>query len=126
MINADADLVTKPVPALLPALGAMTWLQALVAPALFAPGVVVPRAYVEVWQLASGWNGVLLAELARLAPQDRIGETTGAVLTASTAGLLVAPLLVAVIDAVAGLGAAFLVLAAFAPRGTIALTRGRK
>ena len=40
---------------------------------------------------ASGWNGVFLAEVARLAPQDRIGETTGAVLTASYAGLLSDP-----------------------------------
>jgi MFS family permease len=42
---------------------------------------------------ASGWNGVFLAEVARLAPQDRIAETTGAVLTASYAGLLITPLL---------------------------------
>jgi len=30
----------------------MTWLQALVALALFAPGVVAPRAHIEVWQLS--------------------------------------------------------------------------
>ncbi|MES1149740.1 MAG: MFS transporter, partial [Bradyrhizobium guangdongense] len=39
----DADAAARPAPALLPALGAMTWLQALVALALFAPGVVAPR-----------------------------------------------------------------------------------
>jgi len=70
---------------------------------------------------ASGWNGVFLAEIARLAPQDRIGETTGAVLTASYAGLLVAPALVSMIDAAAGLGAAFVALAALAFCGTMAL-----
>lgn len=75
---------------------------------------------------ASGWNGVFLAEIARLAPQDRIGETTGAVLTASYAGLLIAPALVSAIDAVAGLGAAFVVLAVLAFCGTLALIRGEK
>ncbi|TPQ32762.1 MFS transporter [Bradyrhizobium guangdongense] len=75
---------------------------------------------------ASGWNGVFLAEIARLAPQDRIGETTGAVLTASYAGLLIAPALVSVIDAVAGLGTAFVVLAVLAFCGTLALMRGDK
>jgi MFS family permease len=73
---------------------------------------------------ASGWNGVFIAEIARLAPQDRIGETTGAVLTASYAGLLLAPALVSLLDAVAGLGMAFFVLACLAFAGTIALIRG--
>ena len=47
----DANTAIRPAPALLPALGAMTSLQALVALALFAPGVVAPRAHIEVWQL---------------------------------------------------------------------------
>lgn len=72
---------------------------------------------------ASGWNGVFLAEIARLAPQDRIGETTGAVLTASYGGLLVAPTLVSAIDAFLGLGAAFIALACLALAGTSALLR---
>jgi hypothetical protein len=42
-----------------------------------------------------------VAEIARLAPQDRIGETTGAVLTASYAGLLAAPALVSILDGTA-------------------------
>ena len=75
---------------------------------------------------ASGWNGVFLAEVARLAPQDRIGETTGAVLTASYAGLLTAPALVSAIDAIAGLGAAFVTLAGLAFVGALALFRGSK
>ncbi len=73
---------------------------------------------------ASGWNGVFIAEIARLAPQDRIGETTGAVLTASYAGLLVAPALVSILDGVAGLGAAFFALACLALCGTVALIWG--
>jgi MFS-type transporter involved in bile tolerance (Atg22 family) len=75
---------------------------------------------------ASGWNGVFLSEIARLAPQDRIGETTGAVLTASYAGLLAAPALVSAIDAVASLGAAYFALGCLALCGTAALVWGRK
>ena len=57
----------------------MTSLQALVALALFAPGVVAPRAHIEVWQLsmfscavfavgipASFWGGGLIARLGSL------------------------------------------------------------
>lgn len=73
---------------------------------------------------ASGWNGVFVAEIARLAPQDRIGETTGAVLTASYAGLLAAPALVSILDGAASLGAAFFALACLALCGTVALIRG--
>ena len=40
---------------------------------------------------ASGWNGVFIAEIARLARVDRVAETTGAVLTASFTGLPRAP-----------------------------------
>ena len=73
---------------------------------------------------ASGWNGVFIAEIARLAPQDRIGETSGAVLTASYAGLLAAPALVSILDGVASLGAAFFALACLALFGTLALIWG--
>jgi MFS-type transporter involved in bile tolerance (Atg22 family) len=73
---------------------------------------------------ASGWNGVFIAEIARLAPQDRIGETTGAVLTASYAGLLAAPALVSILDGAASLGAAFFALACLALCGTVALIWG--
>jgi MFS-type transporter involved in bile tolerance (Atg22 family) len=73
---------------------------------------------------ASGWNGVFLAEVARLAPQDRIGETTGAVLTASYAGLLATPVIIAAIASLAGIAGAFIGLALLAMGGTVALIRG--
>jgi hypothetical protein len=73
---------------------------------------------------ASGWNGIFLAEVARLAPQDRIGETTGAVLTASYAGLLATPVLISVIENLAGLSGAFVGLATLAFCGTAALIWG--
>ena len=73
---------------------------------------------------ASGWNGVFLAEVARLAPQDRIGETTGAVLTASYAGLLVTPVLISAVESFAGLAGAFVGLAILAFCGTVVLIWG--
>lgn len=42
---------------------------------------------------ALSWHGVLLAEVARLAPAGRIGATTGAVLSFGDAGALILPLL---------------------------------
>jgi MFS family permease len=75
---------------------------------------------------ASGWNGVFLAEVARLAPQDRIGETTGAVLTASYAGLLVTPVLISAVESFAGLAGAFVGLAILAFCGTMVLIRGEE
>ena len=65
-----------------------------------------------------------LAEVARLAPQDRIAETTGAVLTASYAGLLITPLLISIIETFVGLAGAFVGLALLAFAGTAALVRG--
>jgi MFS family permease len=75
---------------------------------------------------ASGWNGVFLAEVARLAPQDRIGETTGAVLTASYAGLLMTPVLISAVESFAGLAGAFVGLAILAFCGTVVLIRGEE
>ena len=40
---------------------------------------------------AIGWNGVFLAETARLAPQGRIGSATGAALVPTFAGVLFGP-----------------------------------
>jgi MFS family permease len=59
---------------------------------------------------ASGWNGVFVAEVARLAPKGLIAETTGAAMTAAYAGLLAGPFLVAGVAQVASLATAFAVL----------------
>lgn len=60
---------------------------------------------------ASGWNGVFLAEVARLAPAESVAEITGAVLTASYAGLLLAPLLITIVATAGTLAASYVVLA---------------
>ena len=72
---------------------------------------------------ASGWNGVFLAEVARLAPEGRVAEATGAVLTASYAGLLIGPLLVAAVAGFASLSASYAVLGIVALIMTIPLLR---
>ena len=61
---------------------------------------------------ASGWNGIFLAELARVAPEGRVAEATGSVLVASYAGLLAAPLVISVAAWLGGMRLAYLVLAA--------------
>lgn len=74
---------------------------------------------------ASGWNGVFLAEVARLAPATRVGEATGAVLMASYCGLVIGPLLVGATAALAGLAASFIVLAALALAGAVVVAGAR-
>ena len=58
---------------------------------------------------ASGWNGIFLAEVARLAPEGRIAEATGAVLVSSYSGLVFGPLAVAGLAALGGLSLAYAV-----------------
>jgi MFS family permease len=69
---------------------------------------------------ASGWNGVLLAEVSRLAPAQRVAEATGAVLMASYTGLLIGPSVVAAFAAVGTLSLSYAVLGA----GTLVATLG--
>ena len=67
---------------------------------------------------ASGWNGVFLAEVARLSQPDRVAETTGTVLTASYAGLLSAPMLIAWASPTGKLQASFAAIAILALAAT--------
>ena len=70
---------------------------------------------------ASGWNGVFLAEVARLAPEGRVGEATGAVLMFGFAGLILSPLVMAGVAAAASLSVAFGLLGAATLCGTLLL-----
>jgi len=74
---------------------------------------------------ASGWNGVFLGEVAASARAGRVGEATGAVLTASYAGLLLGPGLIAALSAISGLRLAYLFLAASAMLVGLWLLRSR-
>ncbi|SMH48349.1 MFS transporter [Azospirillum agricola] len=70
---------------------------------------------------ASGWNGVFLAEIARLSPRDRIGEATGAVLVGSYAGLIGGPMLLIAASAFGGLATGYLLIAALAALAGLSL-----
>jgi len=61
------------------------------------------RALFVVFGIASiGWNGVFLAEVARLSPAGLIGPTTAAALTITFAGVMVGPSLFSVAHEVVG------------------------
>jgi MFS family permease len=92
------------------ALAGPTWSWPLLLGIAFAFGVT-----------ASGWNGVFLAEVARLAPEGRVGEATGAVLMFGFAGLIMGPLAMASIAAVSGLSVAYGLLGLTTLVGTLAL-----
>ncbi|MBV8838037.1 MAG: MFS transporter [Alphaproteobacteria bacterium] len=72
---------------------------------------------------ASGWNGVFLAEVARLSPEGRVGEATGAVLMFGFAGLVVGPLLMAGIAASSSLSVAYAALGLMTLLATLVLIR---
>jgi MFS family permease len=71
---------------------------------------------------ASGWNGVFLAEAARLSPPGRVGEITGALSMIIFVGLVVGPLVFSSLVAT-GLGydGGFLMVSAIALVGTLAM-----
>jgi len=67
-----------------------------IATGLFDPGwsvVLVTVVAVAYSATAVSWHGVLLAEVARLAPPDRVGATTGGVLAFGSAGMMSYPLI---------------------------------
>ena len=87
-----------------------TWLGASVVLGFLAIGMAVGTAMTGLyakdwadWQLvavsivvtstALGWQGVLLSEVARLAPKGQVGGATGGVLAFSSLGQVVMPLL---------------------------------
>lgn len=101
---------------------------AAVGSAFAGPGTPAALAWATAAALglsASGWNGVFIAEVARLAPEGRVAETTGAVLTVSYLGLVVGPPIVALATAIAGLASAFVAIGATAALAAVALSRGR-
>lgn len=70
---------------------------------------------------ASGWNGVYLAELARLAPREEVGRITGASFLIGSSGLILGPLVFGLIAARASFGHAYIAMAVFAFTGVVLL-----
>ncbi|MEQ1880714.1 MAG: MFS transporter [Burkholderiales bacterium] len=83
------------------------------------PAVLVYVAALCYGATAVGWNGVYLAEVARIAPPGRAGAATGASLAITYSGVVALPLLFwAVHTASGGYAASFLVI------GLLTLWRG--
>jgi predicted MFS family arabinose efflux permease len=61
---------------------------------------------------ASGWNGVYLAEVARLSPPGRAGEATGAVFVTCYIGLVLGLLLFSAAASIGGLALGYMLVAA--------------
>ena len=73
-------------------------------------GLLLPLCFV-FGLTASGWNGVFLAEVVRLAPAHHVGEATSGVLTICHIGLMIGPLLFAAIAAAWSFGIAYIAIA---------------
>ncbi len=89
----------------------------------FAPIAIVT---VVIGATAIGWNGVLLAEVARLAPPGAVGSITGAALSLTFLGAVTAPLLFGAIVAWSGYRLAFVLVAAGAGIAGIVIGRSRR
>lgn len=72
---------------------------------------------------ASGWNGLLLAEVAGRVPPDEAGDATAAVLILMTLALVTAPLVFSAIATAFGFGAAFMAWTGVGLVGVVAMLR---
>jgi MFS family permease len=75
--------------------------------ALPQPGIAAALLVLLLGFCASGWNGVLVAEVSRIAGVQQAGSLTGAVLMFGYAGLTIAPLAFAAVSAVSSMVWAF-------------------
>lgn len=93
------------------------------------PGLPAPLLALYGFALGlcgSGWNGVFLAEVARLAPAGRIGEATGGVLMFTFLGLVVGPtLFAAIVQWTGSYGVAFAALSVVSLSGVALLAQRR-
>lgn len=71
---------------------------------------------------ASGWNGVMLAEMTRHAPAIALGPIMGAMMAFGYLGLVVGPIVFAVAAAFLGLSGGFLAVAILSLAGALAMS----
>jgi MFS family permease len=98
--------------------------------ALGLAGPMMPTALLAVvvfvfGMTASGWNGVFLAEVARLSPPGQVGRVTGAVFLIGTAGLIIAPPAFSAMASRWDYGAGYLMMAVWAAAGVLVMMPGR-
>ncbi len=95
----------------------------------FSPGwslAALTAVAVAMGLTAVGWNGVYLAEVARVVPLDQVGTATGGVLMFTFAGVAFGPATFGATVALTGsYAAAFLVMDALVLVTVVALLRGR-
>ena len=110
-------------------IGLLTVLGALaLPPARGWPEMAVVAVLCALGFSAAGWNGVLMAEAARLAAPGRVGEAAGGVLAVAFAGVVVGPSLLGLVFSATGsyaLGFALLALLPLAG-AVIAWATGRR
>jgi MFS family permease len=95
--------------------------------ARFWPAAAVVGLFVLLGGTAAAWNGVAMAEAARLAAPGRAGEATGGVLAVAFAGVVVGPSLLGLLVGVAGSYAlAFGLLALMPAVGTFIAWQGAR
>lgn len=119
-----ADRVGARAPLLACGLGAAgaALLLALAGPGW--PGALVVLAGIVMGATAVGWNGVMLAEAARIAPPGQVGGATAALSFAFGLTMLVAPpAFSALVWLTGGYGAGFLLCAAATLAGAAAILR---
>lgn len=116
-------------PAILLAMSMVTALAALATTLLgptvraaFVVGVVMVFGFTAI-----GWNGVYLAEVARISPRDRIGSATGGSLAFTFAGVLAGPSAFALASRMVGnFTDTFALLAVVAAGGGLAVRFARR
>ncbi len=103
---------------------------ALMAGAMLTPSspvVVVVALFLILGITAVGWNGVLMAECARLSPEGRIADVTALVMVGTYLGVLCGPAAFALLQMqIGGVIASFPVLAALTAAGIASLLVARR
>ncbi len=120
-----ADWLGQPMRVLM-TIGAITTASAILMPGLTSetPWIGV-MALLAIFGFASiGWNGILLADIARHVPAARIGAATGGVMATTFAGVVIGPALLALIHSITkDFTLSFAWLAAFPLAGTLIAIR---
>jgi hypothetical protein len=107
-------------------IGAAVAALALAAAGPGWPVALVVLAGIVMGATAVGWNGVMLAETARIAPEGQVGGATAAVSFAFALTMLVAPPAFSVlVGLTGGYAAGFLLCALAALGGAAAILRQR-
>lgn len=121
-----ADRVGARLPLLACGIGAAVAALALAAAGPGWPVALVVLAGIVMGATAVGWNGVMLAEAARIAPEGQVGGATAAVSFAFALTMLVAPPAFSVlVGLTGGYAAGFLLCVLAALGGAAAILRQR-